>query len=245
MYPITRPLTYPITKQITGNMDNLSNWTPSQITTSMWFDASDSTTITLNGSNVSQWRDKSGAGRNMSQATAASQPAYVESSINGKAVVSLDGSNDFMFGATGLAGGAFSVFAVLQYKNATTTQQGILCNDLSTTAPSTYWQANAGTFRGYNGNYVSGGAYTANQIDSIGTTQTPSAYTIYRSGNVVGTGGAAVASTNNGFQIGRLGNGSLFAYAQVDFGEIITVNAVNTTARQLIEGYLAWKWGGV
>lgn len=221
-------------------------WTPAQISTSIWFDASDASTITLNGSTVSQWRDKSGAARNMSQSTAASQPTYVASSINGRAVVSLDGVNDWMSGDTGLAGSNFSVFGVLRYKNATTSQQGALCNDVSGTAPSIYWQPSAGTFNAYNGAYVACGSYTVNQIDMIGTTQTPTTFNIYRSGAVAGTGGAVSgAVTNNGWQIGRLGLGSFFNfnYAQVDWAEIITVNSVDTTTRQLIEGYLAWKWG--
>ena len=49
-----------------------------------WWDAADSSTITLNGSTVSQWNDKSTSGFNVSQATAANQPSYVSSSLNGK-----------------------------------------------------------------------------------------------------------------------------------------------------------------
>ena len=35
-------------------------WTPSQITTALWLDASDEATITDNLGSVSEWRDKSG-----------------------------------------------------------------------------------------------------------------------------------------------------------------------------------------
>ena len=49
-----------------------------------WWDASESSTITLNGANVSEWRDRSGLGRHVSMATEANQPAYVASSLNGK-----------------------------------------------------------------------------------------------------------------------------------------------------------------
>ena len=49
-------------------------WNPSQLTSAVWFDAADATTITLNGSNVSQWNDKSGNNRNATQGTAAAQP---------------------------------------------------------------------------------------------------------------------------------------------------------------------------
>jgi hypothetical protein len=52
-----------------------------------WWDAADSSTITLNGSNVSEWADKSGNGRALSQATAAAQPAYQTAVINGRNAV--------------------------------------------------------------------------------------------------------------------------------------------------------------
>lgn len=51
-------------------------WTPAQISTALWLDAADSSTVTLNGSTVSQWNDKSGNGRNAVQATAANQPGW-------------------------------------------------------------------------------------------------------------------------------------------------------------------------
>jgi hypothetical protein len=52
-------------------------WTPAQLATALWLDAADATTITLNGVSTSQWADKSGNGRNATQATAANQPTYV------------------------------------------------------------------------------------------------------------------------------------------------------------------------
>ena len=49
-----------------------------------WWDAADSSTVTLNGSTVSEWRDKSNSGFHLSQATAANQPSYDTASLNGK-----------------------------------------------------------------------------------------------------------------------------------------------------------------
>ena len=72
------------------------DWTPAQITTELWLDAADASTITLNGSTVSQWNDKSGNGRNATQATAANQPTYIANSINGKSALDWDGVNDSM-----------------------------------------------------------------------------------------------------------------------------------------------------
>ena len=59
----------------------------------LWLDASDSSTVTLNGSAVSQWGDKSGNGFHFSQSTANNQPAYT-GSINGRSAISFDGVND-------------------------------------------------------------------------------------------------------------------------------------------------------
>lgn len=56
-------------------------WTPAEITTELWLDSADSSSITLNGSNVSTWADKSGNGRNATQSTAGIQPAYTNNSI--------------------------------------------------------------------------------------------------------------------------------------------------------------------
>jgi hypothetical protein len=39
---------------------NETVWNPSMISTALWLDAADVATVTLNGSTVSQWNDKSG-----------------------------------------------------------------------------------------------------------------------------------------------------------------------------------------
>jgi hypothetical protein len=59
----------------------------------LWLDATDATTITLNGSSVSEWRDKSGNAFHFSQGTSNNQPSYT-GTINGKAAIVFDGTND-------------------------------------------------------------------------------------------------------------------------------------------------------
>lgn len=59
----------------------------------LWLDATDSTTITLNGSSVSEWRDKSGNAFHFSQSTSNNQPSYT-GTINGKSAIAFDGTND-------------------------------------------------------------------------------------------------------------------------------------------------------
>ena len=61
-------------------------WTPAALGSllALWLDADDSSTITLNGSTVSQWDNKSGNNFHLSQANAALQPRYVAAGMNGK-----------------------------------------------------------------------------------------------------------------------------------------------------------------
>lgn len=52
-----------------------------------WWDAADSSTVTLNSGNVSEWRDKSGNLRHLAQTDAALQPSYVANSENNRNAV--------------------------------------------------------------------------------------------------------------------------------------------------------------
>lgn len=72
-----------------------TNWTPRQLFPEVWYDAADATTITLNGSNVSQWNDKSGKNRHAIQGNASEQPLYVSKVSNGLPALQTDG-NDFL-----------------------------------------------------------------------------------------------------------------------------------------------------
>ena len=59
-------------------------WTPANLTNLVaWYDASDVSTVTLNGSNVSQIDDKSGNGYHVAQSSGADQPLYANGVING------------------------------------------------------------------------------------------------------------------------------------------------------------------
>lgn len=65
----------------------------------LWLDATDTSSLTFNGNNVSEWRDLSGNGRHYAQADAALQPSATRTQ-NAKRVVDFNGST------TGMAGNA-------------------------------------------------------------------------------------------------------------------------------------------
>jgi hypothetical protein len=125
------------------------NWDPSLITTALWLDAADNTTIFSDAgttqavagtSTVQQWNDKSGNGRNASQSTVGSRPSYTAAGQNGRNTITFDGSSDGLSLATGLSlGTAHSIFLVA--KNSATitsaTSAQLLLNGGSYTFPST------------------------------------------------------------------------------------------------------------
>lgn len=76
-----------------------------------WYDASDASTITETGTGVSQWDDKSGNGRHMTQGTDANRPSLQAGVLNGRSVVRFNGTSDRMV-ASKLDSTAGSIFVV-------------------------------------------------------------------------------------------------------------------------------------
>jgi hypothetical protein len=72
-------------------------FTPNRLANlALWLDATDSSTITESSGAVSQWNDKSGNSNNAVQATLGSRPALTTNALNGKSVLTFDGTDDFM-----------------------------------------------------------------------------------------------------------------------------------------------------
>ena len=238
-----------------------SEWTPADLGAdlALWLDASDASTITLNGTTVSQWDDKSGNGRNVSQAVAAQQPAY--DAVN--KIITFDGSNDYLFndtvGAAGLT--SVSMLTVMRMISGGANQDlpmGI-GETGQTGAIRCFFRQNGGTTVGFAGwardvttsdfSYDIGGDYhifagwntqlaTPDNVRLSRDGATPIAYT---------TNNGSLVSTVDGFSVGSL-RGSLVGnyYSNISVQEIVVLySAITDADRQKLEGYLAWKWGGL
>jgi hypothetical protein len=72
-------------------------WDPSMLPGLVaWYDAQDDATITQAGGTVSQWNDKSGHGYNVVQGTAANQPAYNATGLNGFPALTFNGTSNYI-----------------------------------------------------------------------------------------------------------------------------------------------------
>jgi hypothetical protein len=226
------------------------NWDPSLISTSLWLDAADASTVTTVSGAVSQWNDKSGNSRNATQATAGNRPALTTAGQNGRNVITFDGSDDFM-----------------EFSNLT-------LNDNNTFVFSVYNRTAAGTHSVDVGSITQGGAergygnwwFTDNVLYSIlrsvgagihGSASTATGVTLnslarnntgtqaWRNGTALGTRQTAANASNPVLnQIGRQGILAAFNYTNGFIAEIIVGRFdINDADRQKVEGYLAHKWG--
>jgi len=248
-------------------------WTPTQLTPAVWLDAADSATITLNGSTVSQWNDKSGNDNHVSNGEASTQPAYLTTGWNGKPTVYFTkAGEEFLFkaGVSNFAANddytLASAFEFLQPNNNWDMVAGWR------SVPNTSNSPNGGTpvLQGMSGYPAPAeiGVHNTDVTDTRIKVDVTSRLgkkiaTVGRSGGTDGNGGeVTVTSTGfsqptyqtngtqtwisaaaTGFQVGGKQQNGT-AYGDKYISEVVGCNTkLSTDDRQKLEGYLAWKWG--
>lgn len=230
-------------------------FTPADISTALWLDASDSSTITLNGSNVSQWRDKSGKNRHVTQSTTFRQPAYVLNGLNGLPVLRATGQSLSSANLTGFSGGPalWVILVGVMTSNAQNFARLVsYClpglpdhNNAQSTALFLRNSTNS-AFQSYrNGSALATSPLTYNVPFLGAQIYTGSQNLSYRDGILNQTVGSQTANFTSAPRIDVFFHGgSSDSYWDGTVGEILLGDQVlSELNRQRIEGYLAWKWG--
>lgn len=221
----------------------------------LWFDAPDGNTITVSGSNVTQWRDKSANAQVLSQGTTLNQGTYITSPQNGLRVVSLSAGKTYTGGTLPVNGLTnMSIFAVVNNntsQNPTPPTSGTGYSFLRWPETGAWgivevnalsgfvdWRFGTGQVNNYayaNFPTAAGSNYNLLMVSKAGTAEAA-----YQNGNLLSNytaGSTTIANTSSAFFIGS-------SNATNNIGEIIVyTSALATSQRQQIEGYLAWKWG--
>ena len=228
--------------------NNARVWTPAALGSdlALWLDAADSSTITLNGSTVSQWSDKSNNARHATQGTAANQPTYTANGLNGKPVLTFDGSSHFLSIGALTGSRIVSVLAVAATNN--TSQDGYVLDEsgsASTGGGLSIRFTSTGAVRFW-GQVAVGGADATGVVQGaasiIGGVESATAQNSYLNGvasNTATPSGGSRSALN-----GRIGHSQLLGgFLNGNIAEIILANsALSTENRQRLEGYYAWKW---
>jgi len=235
-------------------------WTPAEITTALWLDAADDTTITID-TGVSAWADKSGNSRSPANTTDAEQPAVIAAEQNGLDVLRFDGSNDYLLFPSSTATdyalkfgtGSFAVFAVLRPAiSASGYFFGARGFDIG-------WLAGLNgspSFRLYNASeqwlpFPMSAITVTTDWQMFGATAPRGATgKYYKDGNLLQSTasvvGSATMANSRQVRVGSYTDDSNVTSGPFngDIAEIVILSGVVADeTRQLIEGYLAWKWG--
>jgi hypothetical protein len=221
------------------------NWDPSLISTALWLDAADASTVTTVDGAVSQWNDKSGNGRHVSQATDGSRPSYVASGLNGKNIVRFD--SDFLSAsAYDNPTSSYSIFDVA-IRESTLGAFGSLCGyQISNNRAFAGFRDNSNLWHGAGGSSLSNvafatsaGAYLFEYAIGSTAVSTLRVNTVVRNTitDYTGTAGGSAHQIGQGGGTGPL-EGIVLVAERVLVSSVITTNT-----RQRIEGYLAHKWG--
>ncbi|MBT7067357.1 MAG: hypothetical protein HN919_13720 [Verrucomicrobia bacterium] len=218
-------------------------WTPADITTALWLDANDGSTIHTDDAVgfVSQWDDKSGNDKHAIQVTGSNQPETDLRTIGGLNVIAFNGSSQYLTVNGSISAQPCTVFFVAK----TTIGPGRdYLFDGANSARSMVALNYEGTVQMYAGGWGDSGISTPTDPCIVAAAfNTTSSDEIAVDGvNVTGlsVGGGTLT---DGMNLG-VATDEAYHWLEGDIAEFIIVSgAPDETARQKMEGYLAWKWG--
>ena len=228
---------------LTSQVNKLTVFKPTDIQgCAVWFDAYDSTTITLSNSSVTSWQSK-GYGPVQATASGSLCPSY-SNYTPGNPGLYFNGANKMTTGgATYGTSGMTWITASLETVRVTADAAAIIATN------------GAGAERSirYNVNVTDATIYTINtsvlrQITGENTpgvrgfVDTAATLKTYVNGTAttVNTAVTYQPAVNQGFQLGQWNIGYLTGFI---FECIVYDTALSLSDYQKVEGYLAWKWG--
>lgn len=229
------------------------SYDPGNISTlALWYDASEAATITESSGAVSQWDDKSGNDDHLtSPGAAGTEPTTGVASHNGRNVLRLDGSNDYMRNTAITSMANTTVFIV--YRSMIDPLPNNSIQSLIAT------KAGGGGSPGWG---VYGKLFSSTTDRRIRVESNASSVQIYKNGvpgtagHNPGTAGDLVlaemtiatiditsVTANTTLQIGAfIGEEGTF-HGEYDIGEILIFNGVLSSAdKNLVGNYLSQKW---
>ena len=240
-------------------------WTPAQITTYTWIDPSDSSTVTLASGVIEQIDDQSGNGHHLLQNADTSRRAYYSSGINGLNCIDLRGS-EVMYLDDNNGDNTTAMYFVAETTASSATNQAIVRRGFGSESLGYTYRFN-GTTGDLSGFFRIGS--TNRGLGNLSSPPTPAIYEVQLTESGGNTTIEAYHTANSwsgpSTYSGVLANQTDDvkpviggAYTSDDWGgtgfsdffrgfigEIIYITGatVTSTNQDLIQGYLAWKWG--
>jgi hypothetical protein len=239
-------------------------WTFAHTTTAAWYSAADTSTITASSNLATQWNEKKGNGINLA-ASGSQRPTLVSNVQNGRSILRLNGTSNFMFNSSAaMMRGVSGATLIMVCRRAANVASAVTMLSIATTGPSTralLGMRNAANGASNEGLVAGGRRLAANTFQGAGNSAYSSSFiiaiavfdysaatlTVFQNGTQTATRSfqtAGVTENNAGqLYIGSNADG-LSAFFNGDIAEAAVIHsAVGTTLRQQAEGYLGHEWG--
>jgi hypothetical protein len=236
---------------------SFTQWTPALISTALWLDAADNSTVFSDAgstqavagtSTVQQWSDKSGNSRHVSQATSNLRPSYTSAGLNGKNILTFS-SKTMRTALNALSFPTLAVFTVASNSRDTSVLLGIPEAELSHDSPFFRFVVFRNASPVGSLNVRLNGTPATGVLDSFGSGA--NIYSLDSSNaqarlnsTVAVTGTPATLTYPNSVPFVLGSNAASNELMNGTFAEVVAVSsAPSTDTRQKLEGYLAHKWG--
>jgi len=227
-------------------------WTPELIPALGWWDASREDTITEIGGAVSQWDDISGNSRNLGQGVVGQRPITGVESLNGMNVIEFDGVDDMMLTNTfPVPAGNVAIFSL----STATTMASIFSSVYSMNGTNDFQFSSASTinFNGriestnLGGNGVSdltGGPFPGPSIFNANFNFGANLRNVMIDGFVRQANQAYTSALDPTTLLRLNSNRGNSDFLGGICAEFLIIEDMTENTRQLVEGYMAWKWLG-
>jgi hypothetical protein len=217
----------------------------------LWLDASDTSSMSFSsGSNISQWRDKSGLNNH---ATSYNTPVLTANAINTYQAIATP-TNQYFLGGTSIAGTTLTVFSVAQTSraqpNADIDQRLVSLENAGNVdytrddgVIALFNQGGSSTIATYRQGPNAGSTITQNAPFQAVSKYDGTNGSLWKDGIPGGSNESTGTFGITKYGVGNQANPTT-EYWNGAIGEVIIYNiALNDPQRQKVEGYLASKWG--
>lgn len=229
-------------------------WTP-QVdgkAVDLWFDIADLGRLSTDASGVTEWRDKSGNGRNLVQTTTIRQPAFSSTDAGGVGSIVFDGNDKLSNASAGTLNITNSSFVfVIRWNSGSGADVPIGLGPLVSAAPNqsrVIYNSLGGalSFGSWNNDAISGFSVNVGGGFNIFTViQSGQNIYFYKNGSPDSTlprtlGSAPLAVSTDRVNLGdsEQTDGLSGALSEV----LVFYRAESYSYLEKVEGYLAWKW---
>jgi hypothetical protein len=229
-------------------------WTPSDIITSAWYDASDLSTITETDidNKISQWDDKSGNDHHVIQEVSSDQPKIGTRKFGRLNTIEFDGDDSLGTNDLVVSGNPDLMIATVRLSDAIASSANdifVTLGDGGGSSAGLTVESDLGynglSWRFFNGFTAFGNANFGVPEIQIGVREAGSNY----GASQMFLDGTSLSPTNNANpsntpNIGaKLRMSSYGGFLDGQLAEVVILEDSTEDTRQKLEGYFAWKWG--